>query len=67
VDDAVVVWTRETGRWRGVGERRRRQRQGPIRDPRSCGSPASLEARHGCRHVRGEGRHRTARLEHPFD
>ena len=33
----------------------------------AAGSPASLQARHGCRHVRGECRHRTARLEHLFD
>ena len=59
------------GAWFGTGDeargRRRCQGERPVRDPRSCGSPASLEARHGCRHVRGEGRHRTARLEHLFD
>ena len=43
-----------------------RQRQGAVGDPWSCGSPASLEARHGCRHVRGEGRHRTSKIEQPF-
>ena len=43
-----------------------RQGQGAVGDPRSCRSPASLEARHGCRHVRGEGRHRTSKIEHLF-
>ena len=42
------------------------QGEGAVGDPRSCRSPASLEARHGCRHVRGEGRHRTSKIEHPF-
>jgi hypothetical protein len=45
------------------------QSQGPIRgsfgDPRSCRSPSSLEARHGCRHVRGECRH-PSKIEHLF-
>jgi hypothetical protein len=47
-------------------DRAGRQSQGTVRDPRSCGSPASLEARHGRRHVRGEGRHRTSKIEHLF-
>ncbi len=54
---------RRTGRHHGRGGR---QGQGAIGDPRSCRSPASLEARHGCRHVRGEGRHRTSKIEHLF-
>ena len=45
------------GEWRD-GER--------PHDLRSCRSPASLEGRHGCRHVRGKGRHRTVIVEHPF-
>ena len=66
VDDAVVVpaWVvvrvvprRLLGEWRD-GER--------PDDLRSCRSPASLEGRHGCRHVRGKGRHRTVIVEHPF-
>jgi len=62
VDDAVIVGTWFVprlfpGEWRD-GER--------SDDLRSCRSPASLEARHGCRHVRGKGRHRTVILEHPF-
>jgi len=76
-DDAVIASrgrAREgdrSGRRHGRQGRRRRGRQGqcPIRDPhdpRSCRSPASLEARHGCRHVRGEGRHRTRNIEHLF-
>ncbi len=77
VDDAVIdgrgretgrVRGRETGRVRGrVRSRRGRQGERPIRDPRSCRSPASLEARYGCRHVRGEGRHRMLKIEHPFE
>ena len=80
VDDAVVrVEPGVVGRCRGLG-RDRCGRRGecrapspapgrapPIRRPRSCRSPASLEARHGCRHVRGEGRHRTLKIEHLFD
>jgi hypothetical protein len=59
VDDAVVRVRaggrrRDETRVRDQGRGcRESQRQGTIRDPRSCGSPASLEARHGCRHVRG--------------
>ena len=59
----LVPWP-DIGEWRQV--RGGRQGEGPIRDPRSCRSPASLEARHGCRHVRGKGRHRTLKIEHPF-
>jgi hypothetical protein len=44
-------------------ERRRGQRPD---DPRSCGTPSRLEGRQGSRHVRGEGGHRTVRLEHLF-
>ena len=52
----VGAWS-GSGPGRGGAGRGRRRRQGerPVRDPRSCGSPASLEARHGCRHVRGRG------------
>ncbi len=77
-DDAIVR-ARRVGRDRG-GCRCRLGRQGQraVRSPsprsrrsrgdlRSCRSPASLEARHGCRHVRGEGRHRTLKIEHLFD
>jgi len=39
--------------------------RGPFGDPRSCRTPSSLEARHGCRHVRGECRH-PSKIEHPF-
>jgi len=39
--------------------------RGAFRDPRSCRTPASLEARHGCRHVRGECRH-SFKIEHLF-
>jgi hypothetical protein len=54
------------GCWFGPGHRgHRRQRQGSIGDPRSCRSPASLEVRHGCRHVRGECRH-PSKIEHLF-
>ena len=59
-----------SARLRADGEERRGQRQRAIgvRDhPRSCRAPASLEARHGRRHVRGEGRHRTSNIEHPFE
>ena len=56
-------WRRSRGRRQG---RHGRQGQGAIGDPRSCRSPASLEARHGCRHVRGEGRHRIPKIEHLF-
>ena len=63
VGAGFVPWP-DVGEWRQV--RGGRQGEGPIRDPRSCRSPASLEARHGSRHVRGRGRHRTIRLEHPF-
>ena len=49
--------------------RRSCQREGPVRgsfgDPRSCRSPTSLEARHSCRHVRGECRH-PFKIEHLF-
>jgi hypothetical protein len=47
------------------GVRGRRKGQRPFGDPRSCRSPSSLEARHGCRHVRGECRHSVI-LEHLF-
>jgi len=74
VDDAVVVRRRPWLVPRLLpGEWRRCQRERPVRGtddrtdvPRSCRSPASLEARHGCRHVRGEGRHRMVIVEHPF-
>jgi hypothetical protein len=39
--------------------------QGPD-DPRSCGTPAGLEARDCGVHVTTRGRHRTPRLEHLF-
>ncbi len=39
--------------------------RGTLRDPWSCRSPPSLEARHGCRHVCGEGRH-PFKIEHLF-
>jgi hypothetical protein len=42
-----------------------REGEGAFGDPRSCRSPASLQACHGCRHVRGEGRHRS-KIEHLF-
>ena len=68
--DDPLVEVRSGFRFRRGFERHQdrygRQREGPVGDPRSCGSPASLEARHGCRHVRGEGRHRTSRIEHLF-
>ena len=60
----LVPWP-DIGEWRQV--RGGRQGQGPVRDPRSCRSPASLEARHGSRHVRGEGSHRTLKIEHLFE
>jgi hypothetical protein len=53
---------------RGVVERlggERRGRQCPHH-PRSCGTPPRLEGRQSRRHVRGEGRHRTASIEHLF-
>jgi hypothetical protein len=67
-DDPIVgnedrLWICRFGRCRGV--RGRRQGQGSFGDPRSCRSPSSLEARHGCRHVRGEGRH-PLKIEHLF-
>ena len=81
VDDPIVGGRGRLGPMRrdGGGCRGGCEGEGPVRDrggrvarggprgPRSCGSPASLQARHGCRHVRGEGRHRTATLEHLFD
>ena len=72
-DDAIgrvgagLVTRPDIGEWRHDRRRRRSQCQRPVRDPRSRRSPASLEARHGCRHVRGRSRHRMARLEHLFD
>jgi hypothetical protein len=65
-DDAVVVRARVVAwvvLWLLPGEWRDGERS---HDLRSCRSPASLEGRHGCRHVRGKGRHRTVRIEHPF-
>jgi DNA-binding response OmpR family regulator len=59
-------WRRGQGQ-RAVGHLRDLRAGGHPGDPRSCRSPASLEARHGCRHVRGEGRHRTLKIEHLFD
>jgi hypothetical protein len=54
----------ERGEGRGFGRVRRRgrdQREGPLRQPpRSCRSPAGLEARQGRRHVRGSIRHATS-------
>jgi hypothetical protein len=44
-------------------ERRRGQRS---HHPRSCRAPSRLEGRQSSRHVRGEGGHRMARLEHLF-
>ena len=35
-------------------------------DPRSCRTPASLEARESSIHITTRGRHRTPRLEHLF-
>jgi hypothetical protein len=35
-------------------------------DPRSCRTPPRLEGRQSRRHVRGEARHRTVSIEHPF-
>ena len=67
VDDAVVGVGPRLGTVPGpVGRRAGRApgpapgagsalRAGASRDPRSCRSPASLEARDGCRHVRGRG------------
>ena len=50
----------------GVGLRRiGRQGEGPD-DPRSCRTPASLEARERGVHISTGGRHRTAILEHLF-
>ncbi len=64
VDDAVGGGTRGGDRGRRIpGEWRDGER---AHDLRSCRSPASLEGRHGCRHVRGKGRHRTVIVEHPF-
>jgi hypothetical protein len=40
------------------GRHGRRKGKGAFGDPRSCRSPASLEVRHGCRHVCGKRRHR---------
>ena len=45
--------------------RHRGQGEGTLGDPWSCRSPSSLEARHGCRHVRGECRHPST-IEHLF-
>ena len=55
-----------TGHWgQGEGAFRDPRRRPTLCDPRSCRSPASLEARHGCRHVRGECRH-PSKIEHLF-
>lgn len=67
--DDPIAWTRFR-RWFGRRQGRHgRQGQGAIRgtfrDPRSSRSPTSLEARHGCRHVRGESRH-PSKIEHLF-
>ena len=57
------------GRRRGRGclgsLRRRRQRHCPD-DPRSCGTPASPEARDGGIHITTSARHRMPIVEHPF-
>jgi hypothetical protein len=65
--DDPLVGQRGRGRRGTVRSRRRGGRQGQgAEDPRSCRSPASLEARQGGIHISAGGRHRTARLEHPF-
>ncbi len=67
VDDPVVG--ERSDRWPGVRRlvrlRLGRQREGPD-DPRSCGTPASLEARDGGVHIGARGRHRTPIVEHLF-
>jgi hypothetical protein len=57
---------RRFGRWCQGRGGRQGQGQGTLGDPRSCRSPASLEARHGCRHACGEGRHRTTIIDRLF-
>ena len=68
VDDAVVVGTRLVLRFFVLDRcdrRLRRQGQCPH-DPRSCGTPASPEARDSGVHISTSGRHRMAILEHLF-
>lgn len=68
LDDATVGEWRDHREWRlGLVRLRRHrcQRERP-RDPRSCGTPAGLEARDGGVHITTGGRHRTSRLEHLF-
>ncbi len=68
VDDPVVGERRD--RWPGVRCLVRLRRLGCQRerphDPRSCGTPASLEARDGGVHIGARGRHRTPIVEHLF-
>ena len=66
VDDAVVAEARLVA-WLLVRRLVRQWRDGQrSHDPRSCRTPASLEARESGIHVTTRGRHRTPRLEHLF-
>jgi hypothetical protein len=56
----------ELGWERGRLDRQRRRGERPDH-PGSCGTPPRLERRQSRRHVRGEARHRTVSIEHPFD
>jgi hypothetical protein len=66
-NDPLVRVRSRLGPGRGLGPQAHggRKGEGAFGDPRSCRSPASLEARHGCRHVRRECRH-LSKIEHLF-
>ncbi len=66
--DDPVTWVRcgfRPWRWIGQGRLARSQSEGAFGKPRSCRSPASLEARHGCHHICRECRH-PFKIEHLF-
>ena len=66
--DDPLARERRARRPRLVDLRDGRRREGQrAEDPRSCRTPSSLEARHGGCHISSGRRHRTPRLEHPFD
>jgi hypothetical protein len=64
VDDALAREGCRRGRQIRCGEVRRQGQSAD--DPRSCGTPASLEARERGVHISSGSRHRTAILEHLF-
>ncbi len=65
MDDPVVRSGLVAGLDLGRLIRKRRDRQSPHH-PRSCGTPASPQARDSGVHITTSGQHRTPILEHPF-